>query len=93
MTWKQTIGCGMCLVLAIGCSAETKQEAKEALEATTEAASSAAQDAKVNAKKAGEVIKSGVEKTKEEFSDPPPNPSGDSPADADSIPESQESNP
>jgi uncharacterized protein YpuA (DUF1002 family) len=93
MVLKQLTGWSLCLALALGCSAETKQEAKEALKATSEAASAAAQDAKVNAKKAGEVIKSGVQKTKEEFSDPPPNPSSDSPVDLDSVPESQESTP
>ena len=92
MSWKQTTGC-MALALALGCSAETKQEAKEALDATSEAASAAAEDAKVNAKKAGEVIRSGVDKAKDEFSDPPPNPGEDSPADADVVPESQEPTP
>jgi len=73
----------LALLFAIGCSEKTQEATKEALE-------SAADDTKVNAKKAGEVIKAGADKAREEFRDPTPNPGEDDPADADAVPETQE---
>jgi hypothetical protein len=77
--------------LTLGCSAKTKEEAKEALEATGEAAKAAAEDTKANVKKAGEVLEAGVDSAKEKAdelrTDSPP---GDSPADADAVPEIEE---
>jgi hypothetical protein len=59
------------LALLFGCSAETKEKAKEAVHATGEAAKAAAEDTKENVKKGAEAVKAGVEKGKEEFSSPP----------------------
>lgn len=80
------------LFLAAGCSAKTKEKAKDALEATGNAAKSAAEDTKTNAKKAVEVGKTTVEKAKEEFSSPPPSnaPANDGRY---AAPESQEKKP
>ncbi|MBA3485482.1 MAG: hypothetical protein H0T51_27115 [Pirellulales bacterium] len=87
---------GLCWGLTLGCSAKTKEEAKEALEATGEAAKAAAEDTKANVKKAGEVLEAGVDSAKDkadELRDSPSTPSADDPADADVVPESQESQP
>lgn len=89
-TVKTLSAVGLCLAIGMGCSAKTKEEAKEALDATGEAVGAAAEDAKVNAKKVGEVFEAGAEKAKEKFSDPPPSVGTDDPSDADAVPESQE---
>lgn len=60
----------LCLAFAAGCSEKTKQEGKEAIEATGEAVGSAVEDTKENARKVGEAVKAGVDKGKEEFSEP-----------------------
>ena len=85
------LGAGL---LVAGCSEKTKQEAKEALDASTEAASAAAEDTKANVKKAGEVLEAGVDSATEKAAElRRESPAGDSPADADAVPESEESKP
>ena len=84
----------LCLAMAVGCSAKTKEEAKEALDATGEAAKAAAEDTKANVKKAGEVLEAGIDSAKEKADDlNSESPAGDSPADADAVPEAEEATP
>ena len=85
---------GVGLLVGAGCSAKTKEEAKEALEATTEAAAAAAEDTKANVKKAGEVFEAGVDSAQEKAAEiRSESPAGDSPTDADAVPEAEETNP
>jgi hypothetical protein len=91
MTIRKRFPAIVALAFIIGCSEKTKQETKEALQESGEAVSSAAEDTKANVKKAGEVVKGAVEggreKAKELESE---SPAGDSPADADAVPEAEE---
>jgi len=91
-TLQHMVVLGMCLLLVGGCSEKTKVETKEALKETGEAVGAAAEDTKANIKKGAEAVKSGVDKAKEELSEEPASPPGDD-ADADSVPESQETEP
>jgi len=85
------LGAGL---LIAGCSEKTKQEAKEALDASTEAASAAAEDTKANVKKAGEVLEAGVDSAKDKAAElRGESPAGDSPSDADAVPEAEEAQP
>ncbi len=90
-TTKLFIAAALSIVLVSGCSAETKEEAQEALQATTEAASAAAQDTKANVKKAAEVLDAGVDSAREKADElKSESPAGDSLDDADAVPETEE---
>jgi PBP1b-binding outer membrane lipoprotein LpoB len=90
-TLKRFTALGLAVALLVGCSAETKEEAKEALKETTEAASSAAKDTKANVKKAAEVFDAGVDSAREKAEEiRRESPAGDSPDDADTTPEAEE---
>jgi hypothetical protein len=94
MTTLKLFTLGLAVALLVGCSAKTKEETKEALEATKEAAASAAEDTKANLQKSGEVLKAGVESAKEKAQElNTESPVGDSPADADAVPEAEEPKP
>jgi hypothetical protein len=92
--FKHFTAIALAVAIFSGCSAETKQEAKEALEATGEAASAAVEDTKKNVDKAAEAIDARIntedEPAGETTAEPP---AGDSPADADAIPESEKPQP
>jgi hypothetical protein len=82
---------GVSFIVIAGCSAKTKEEAKEALEATTEAAAAAGEDIKANVKKGSEVFEAGVDSAKEKAAEiRSESPAGDSPDDADAVPEAEE---
>jgi hypothetical protein len=85
---------GVGLLVGAGCSAKTKEEAKEALEATGEAASAAGEDIKANVKKGSEVFDAGVDSAREKAAEiRNESPAGDSPDDADAVPEAEEEKP
>ncbi|HEX6962962.1 MAG TPA: hypothetical protein VF175_13920 [Lacipirellula sp.] len=85
---------GLSVVIFSGCSAETKQEAQEALEATGEAASAAIEDTKENVNEAAEAIDARIDGDEETAGDDANEaPADDSPADANTVPESEEPSP